>query len=229
MGHQAFADRGVRSLGKAQGWDVEIKCLHLSNNGELSSELLVNHKSKDSHHGGTSVVQLNGTLLKLGLFRERVPSEVKGSVTEVSNELSLSGNILHDEKLKESNEEKDLKGSILGHLEGSSPSVSNIREFGSIKGDGSRKVDSSTGDDVSKEGKLANTSVLQLNVTKTVETSLAGLVEHTQRIEESKWGLGTKFILEGVDGSGGLGNRCRGEGRGGGNAGGDEERLVHGG
>ena len=225
MGHQAFADRGVRSLGKAQGWDVEIKCLHLSNNGELSSELLVNHKSKDSHHGGTSVVQLNGTLGELGLLIEGVPSEIKGSVTEVSNELSLSGNILHDSELKESNEGKDLEGSSNRNLEGASPSLSDVRERSSGVVNVSWKTDSVTGDNLSKEGKLGDTSVLQLNVTKTVETLLVGIVKHAQRIEESKRGLGSELVLEGVDGGGGLSNLSGSKGGGRGDGGGEDDRF----
>ena len=46
------------------------------------------------HHSGTSVVQLNGTLLKLGLLRVFVPAEIKGTVTEVTNECVVAGNIL---------------------------------------------------------------------------------------------------------------------------------------
>ena len=168
--------------------------LKVSNDGEVGivsegDDLLVNHKSKDSHHGGTSIVQLNGTLGKLGLLIERVPSEVKGSVTEVSNELTLSGDVLHNSKLKESNEGKDLEGSSNRNLEGASPSLSNVRERSSGVVNVSWKTDSVTGDNLSKEGKLGDTSVLQLNVTKTVETLLVGIVEHAQRIEESKRGL----------------------------------------
>jgi hypothetical protein len=47
--------------------------LHSSNYRELASELLMDHKSKDSHHGGMTVVQLDGTLGELGLLVEEVP------------------------------------------------------------------------------------------------------------------------------------------------------------
>ncbi|KAL3785330.1 hypothetical protein ACHAWO_008602 [Cyclotella atomus] len=160
----------------------------------------MNHKSKNSHHGGTSVVKLNSTLLQLGLLVELVPSEINEAIAEVTDELSVSGDILHDEKLKEANEEEDLKGTILGNIEGAGPAISNIGELGSIKGDVSGKVDSGTSDDVSKEGQLADTSVLQLNVTETVEALLAGLIQQSQGIEESKGGLGTEFVLEGSEG-----------------------------
>ena len=87
-------------------------------------------------------------------------------------------------------------------------------------------MDSSTGDNLSKEGKLSNTSVLDLNVTETVETFLGNISrEHTEGIEESKWGLGAKLILEGVDGSGGLGHGGRGESGGRADDSSDDSRL----
>ena len=51
------------------------------------------HQSKNSHLGGTAVVELDGALLKLGLLVEGVPAEIDETVAEVSNELS-SGDIL---------------------------------------------------------------------------------------------------------------------------------------
>ena len=67
----------------------------------------MNHKSKDSHLGGTALVELDGTLLQLLLIVEGVPSEVNVVVTEVTDEVS-SGDVLHNSKLKDSNEENDL-------------------------------------------------------------------------------------------------------------------------
>jgi hypothetical protein len=190
--------------------------------------LLVNHKSKHSHHSGTSVVKLDGTFLKLGRLIQLIPSEINEAVTEVTNELVLSGNILHDEKLKESDEEKDLKGSVSRNLEGASPSLSDIRELGSIEGDISRKTNSGTGGDLSEEGKLADTSVLELNETETVETALTSFIEQSQRIEEAKRGLGTELVLEGVKGGGGLAGLGRGESGGRGGKGGEDGSLHHG-
>ena len=91
--------------------------------------------------------------------------------------------------------------------------------------DVSWKVDSSTGDDVTKEGKHRNTSVLDLDVTKTFEASFIGSVQKTEGVEEAKWWLDTKFILEGVQG-GGLGSLLdRGECTGGGDKGGKDGGL----
>jgi hypothetical protein len=176
----------------------------------------VNHKSKDSHHSSTSVVKLNSTLGKLGLLIEGVPSEVKRSVTEVSGELSLSGNILHDEKLKDSNECDDLKKSSLGDCSNSSPAVGDGVEGVSGVVNVSGKVNTSTVDDVSEEGKLTDTSVLDLNITEAVETLLVSIIKKSKRVEESKRRLDSELSLECVKSSGGLSNlgRCECSSRG---------------
>ena len=119
----------------------------------------MNHKSKDSHHGGTSVVQLNGTLGELGLLIELIPSEVNVSVTEVTNVLvSGSGNITHEGTLKDSDEGDDLDKSSSGDgvrsEKGGNTVGERVEGISSIV-DGSRKVDSGTGDNLSKEGKLS--------------------------------------------------------------------------
>ena len=63
---------------------------------------LVNHESKESELGGTSVFQLNGTLLELLLLGEGVPAEADVSVTEVTNEsVSGSGDVTHEGAHKE--------------------------------------------------------------------------------------------------------------------------------
>eukprot|EP01083_Nonionella_stella_P114879 340041_1 len=48
----------------------------------LSSDTFGNHISKDSHHGGTAIVELNGTLGEVGLLIKIIPAEVNVSVTE---------------------------------------------------------------------------------------------------------------------------------------------------
>ena len=207
-----------------------IQFIHLkfSNNWDRASELFVDHKSKNSHHGGTAVVELDGTLGELGLFIEGVPSEVKSSVAEVTRELALSGNILHYEKLKSSNEGNNLQKSTLGDGVDGGPTVGDGVEAGSRVVNVSGKVDSVTGDDLSKESKLGDTSVLELDITKTVEFLLVGIGQKSQRIEESKRRLDSKLRLEGhVQGSGGLGHGRGSEGGGGtGKNGGDGELHV---
>ena len=182
----------------------------------VAGEHLVDHKGKNSHLGGTAVVELNGTLLGLGLLVEGVPAEVDESIAEVTRELSLTGNILHDSKLQESNEEEDLGKSTSRDLaEGSDTSGDGV-EAGSRVVNVSGKTNSGGGNDVSKDSQLGDTAVLELDVTEAVEALLIGIIEHTKRIEESKRRLGTEGILEGLEGGlgGGLGNRGESGGRG---------------
>ena len=47
----------------------------------------MDHKSKNTHLCGTSIVQLNSTLPHLPLISLIVPSEVKSSITVVTGEL----------------------------------------------------------------------------------------------------------------------------------------------
>mmetsp|Transcript_28960 Transcript_28960/g.63802 ORF Transcript_28960/g.63802 Transcript_28960/m.63802 type:complete len:93 (-) Transcript_28960:44-322(-) len=90
-------------------------------------------------------------------------------------------------------------------------------------------MDSGTGEDVTEEGKLGDTAVLDLDVTETVETLLVDVaVEKAEGIEESKRGLDTKFTLEGVEGGGGLANLGRGKGGGRSGKKGGDGKLVHG-
>ena len=52
------------------------------------SKLLMDHNSKNTHLSRTSIVQLNETLSPLGIIAQFAPSKVKGTITEVSLELS---------------------------------------------------------------------------------------------------------------------------------------------
>ena len=164
---------------------------------------LVDHKSENSQLGGTSVVELNGTLGELILSGELVPAEVNVSVTEVTDELvSGSRDILHDSAFKDSNESDELD-------EASSWDGVRAEESGDTVRVGCEgvtgvvnvtwKVDSGTGDNLSEESKLTDTSVLDLDVTETVETLLVGSGEHTHRVPKSERGLGTEGIIEGVE------------------------------
>ena len=115
----------------------------------------VDHKSKDSEHGGTAVVQFDGTLLKLGLFIKVIPSEVDVSVTEVTWELGKSWNLTHEGALQDTNEGDDLHNSggrdvVLSEDGGNSVGVRVEGVSGVVNG--SRKVDSGTGDDLAQEG-----------------------------------------------------------------------------
>jgi hypothetical protein len=185
----------------------------------------VDHKSQHTHLGGTSLVQLNGTLGKLGLLVERVPSKVEGVVAEVTNELS-SGDVFHDGKLQGTNEKEDLKGSGNGDGGRGIPSVTKIRELGSVVRDISGKVDTGGVDQVSDNTKHTDTSVLDLDISETVELLLVTIGDKAKRIEEAKRILGTKFVLEGRKAGGGLSGLGGGKGGGAGDKGGNNGGFL---
>ena len=199
--------------------------IYLRRSGEdRNSKLLVNHEGEDTHLSGTSLVELDSTLLKLGLSIESVPSEVNEVVTEVTNEFS-SGDVLHDSNLKEADKGDDLGDTSLGDGVQGLESTGNVGELGSIVGDVSGKTNSGFSDEVSSNGKHANTSVLDLDETKTVELGLITIGDKSKRIIESKRRLGTELVLESIK-SGGLGSLLSGsESGGGGNKGGKDGRL----
>jgi hypothetical protein len=202
-----------------------VSNLKLSNNGNRASELLVNHQSKNTHHGGTAIVQLNSTLGELGLLIKGVPSKVKSSITEVTDELALSSHILHHGKLEEANKGQDLKSASNRHLERASPSLTNVRELGSVVRDVTRKTNTRAGGDLSKEGQLADTPVLQLNVTEAVESLLVGTIKESKGIEEAERRLSAELVFEGGEGGGSLAGLGWGKGGSAGDEGGNNGRL----
>mmetsp|Transcript_2474 Transcript_2474/g.3911 ORF Transcript_2474/g.3911 Transcript_2474/m.3911 type:complete len:244 (-) Transcript_2474:34-765(-) len=213
---------GSHFLGKlSDDWEI--------NSHTDFSELLVDHKSKDSHLGGASIVELDGTLGELGLGIKGVPSEVDESVTEVTNEfIAGSFNVLHEGKFQKSNEEEHLgetssRDGIWSDKGGNTVRVGleGVTRHVNV----SWKVDTTTGGDLSEESKLTDTSVLDLDVTETVELFLVTIGDKSQRIEESKRGLGTKLVLKGVEGRS-LGGRLGwSESNSGGEEGGDDDRF----
>jgi hypothetical protein len=191
---------------------------------EGDSELLVDHKSKDSHLGGTALVELDGTLLHLGIRVEGVPAEVKGVVTEVTDEFS-SGDVLHDGEFKETNEGNDLADS--GTLDGGKggETVGDIGERKARVVNVSGETDSGLLDEVSGDGEHTDASVLDLDVTETFELLLVAVSNHAKGIEESKRILGSELTLESLQGGGGGSLLGRGESDGRGDEGCDDNRL----
>merc|ERR1719197_1761868 len=105
---------------------------------------------------------------KLGLLVEGVPAKVEGVVAEVTNELS-AGDVLHDGKLKETNEGNQLSNS--GSRDGveGGETVGDIGEGKSGVVNVSGKTDSGLGNEVSDNGKHGDTSVLDLDVSEALE------------------------------------------------------------
>jgi hypothetical protein len=178
----------------------------------------VHHQSKDSHLGSTSVVELDSTLGKLFFFGEGIPSEVNVSVTEITNKfVSSSWNILHEGTFQNSNEGNNLHDSggwngIRSKDGGNSVRVG-VEGVTSIV-DVSWKVDSGASDNLAEESKLADTAVLDFNVSEAFESGLVFSTELSERIEEAKRWLSTKFVLKcHVGGNRGLGLGSWGKGR----------------
>ncbi len=153
-------------------------------------DLLVDHKSEDSHHGGTSVVELDGTLGELGLLIKVIPAEVDVSVAEVTNVLvSSSRNVTHEGALQDTDEGDDLNesggGDGVGAEEGSDTVGEGVEGVTSVV-DISGEVDSGAGHNLAQEGELADASGLDLDVTEAVESFLGDIAgEHAEGIEES--------------------------------------------
>jgi hypothetical protein len=205
---------------------AKIDCLVGETGDEGDSELFVDHEGKDSHHGGTALVELDGTLLHLGLLIKGIPSIVDGVVTEVTDEFS-SGDVLHDSELKETNQGNNLANS------GSRDGVEGGETIWDIgKGEArvvnvSGETDPSLSDEVSDDGEHGDTSVLDLDVTETVELLLVTVGDQAEGIEESKRILGTKLIIERREAGGGGCLPGGGESSGGGDKGGEDGGLHH--
>jgi hypothetical protein len=193
---------------------------------DRNAQLLVDHKGKDTHLGGTALVEFDQTLLHLGLLIEGVPAEVDAVVTEVTNEFS-SGDVLHDSKLKEADEGDDLTNT--GTRDGSegSESVGDGLESGSRDVKVSRKTDSGLLDKVSSDGKHGNTSVLELDETQAVESGLVTIGNEAKGIPETKRNQGTELVFEGHIGGDRSTGSVLGRGKGGGTSeeGGDDNGL----
>jgi len=144
--------------------------------------LFVNHETKDSQHGSAAIVELNTTLLVFSIFRESIPTEIDRIVTEVTNKLSTT-TVLHDEKLKDSDEEKNLEKTLSGNCGECSPTVGNGVECGSSGVNISRKMDSSTGNNVTGEGKHTDAAVLDLGVTELIEPFLASIAKEVEGVK----------------------------------------------
>ena len=96
--------------------------------------------------------------------------------------------ILHDEQLEEANKANDLdetKGGDGIRSEDSGDTVGVGIERVSAEIDVAGKVSSTTGDDLSEEGKLADTAMLELDIAQPLETLLIDVVEHAKRIPEA--------------------------------------------
>ena len=177
----------------------------------------MDHEGKDAHHGGAALVQFLGTevdFLLLGQVSEESDREAS-SRAEVTREGSLV--LPPDGELEEANKEEDLGDSFDGDLLQSSEAGGDILKTKVLSlGKVSRKAETDGGGEVAEEGKLGDTTVLELNITKAVEPLLVSALQEHEGIIEAKGLLDSKFGFEGVKSRGGL--ACLGRGKGSGRA-----------
>ena len=145
----------------------------------------VGHKSPDSHHSGTSIVQLNRALLEFHLIAQFVPSEVKDSVTVITDELGL---IVQPVSITVDDLGNHEEGSHLQQDVGSVLAVQKCLPGGEAIGDvlGSGEADSGGGGQVSGDGKHGDAAVLDLLFAEVVEGFLVAFGQQSEGIEESK-------------------------------------------
>jgi len=135
----------------------------------------VNQKTKNTHHSGTALVELLRMEFILGLFGVSTNEAYReGRGREVSRVGALS--LLPSSVLQDTAEGEDLKKTSGGYLENGGVSRRDVSEGKVLgAGDEARKVDARPGGQVSKEGKLADASVLDLNSPEAVEAVLVGI------------------------------------------------------
>ena len=155
----------------------------------LAGEAFCNHVTKDTHLGGTAVVQLNVELA--GLL-----GGVLDLLSEVTNTVvSRVVGGRHPGELNKSEEEKDLKKTGGGD---SADSINTSGDIGELQvlgfGEVSIEGDVVVVNDGSNNGHHGNTAMLSLNGTTAFE-GLWFAVKPSKRIEYSKRSSGTELKL----------------------------------
>jgi len=169
----------------------------------LSSELLSNHVTHDTHHSSTAVVKFGIELAGLLLWVLDVGTEVTNSVVSVVLGSWEPG------ELDESHEGDDLGKTSGGDSEKSINTGGDIRELKVVGwGDVSVVDNVVVVDDGSNNGSHGNTSVLALNGTTTLEGLRLGL-HPSERIENTKGLSGSKLELTDLKAGRSLNNRKR--------------------
>ena len=160
----------------------------------LSGQDFGNHVSENSHHGGTSVVDLNIELADLLLW-VKVGTEISNSVVSVV----LGGR--HPCELNKGEEKNDLGKSSGRNGTNSIATGWDIRELEvGRRGKVSIKDNVVVVHDGSNNGSHGNTSVLALDGTTTLE-GLWFSVQPSKRIEDSERLSGTELELVDVEAS----------------------------
>ena len=184
----------------------------------LSSDDFDNHVTHDSHHSGTSVVDLSVKLAGL-FFRVEVLSEPTNSV------VSVVLGCRQPSEFDKGEEGKDLKKSGVGDGTDSVNSGGDIGEFEVLRrGKVSIENNVVVVDDDTDNGSHGNTSVLSLDSPTTFEGLRLGF-QPSKRIVNSKRSGNTDLELIDVQCGGGLCLLGRGKSSRGGDKGGKDSGL----
>ena len=135
----------------------------------------MDHQGKDTHLGGTAVVELDGELLVDGLL---VPS---GGLQLSLLDLVFAGSVA---TLDGGNGEEGAEDGLHGKISQSGKTSLHVGEV-VAGGEAGGKAVASGGDKVAKDGKLGNAAVLGLNGAEAVELLLVSIFQQTQRIPEA--------------------------------------------
>lgn len=92
----------------------------------------MHHQGENAHHGYTSIVELNGTLLELLLFREAHPTEVGRTVAKVTRKVSVAVN-LTDLHFQKEDEDKELRQTSFGKSPESGKARRDVGELGAAQ------------------------------------------------------------------------------------------------
>ena len=126
------------------------------------THVVMNHECKDTHHGRTSVVELNASLLALPLIRLLVPTEVE-SVTKVAFEFGFAGSIAHH-NFQNCNRETHPKPGTCGQLLKCGPSCGDVFI--------SWESDACAGHELSHDCQHGHAAVLKFNVAELIKDLL---------------------------------------------------------
>ena len=132
-------------------------------------QLLVNHQSKDTHLGSTAVVKLDGQLLLDSLC-------IPARCLQLGSLNLLLANT--ESVFRKSNEKEKLSNAPAWNSIESSKTSLHRGEWNSV-GNVTRKTDTCSGDNMTKDCKHSNAAVLDLDRAKTIKALLVSISQKT--------------------------------------------------
>ena len=150
------------------------------------SHLFVDDKTPDTHHGSSSIIEFDVTLLQFSSGIKVVPSKVKSSVTEITGKLGgflVQPVSITVDNLGNGEEGEHLKKHVLS-IPGIHECLPRCQTIGDVFG--TREADSSGGCQVSDDGQHGYSSMLDLTFTKKVESLYVPIRDKLQWIKDTQ-------------------------------------------